>query len=322
MSPAPKLKTTLPYRIEGKKVWVAGHRGMVGSTLLRKLENLGCEMLVAGREDVDLTRQESVERWMEKSRPQAVFLAAAKVGGILANDTFPADFLYDNLIIEANIIHAACRTGVDKLLFLGSSCIYPKLAPQPIVEEALLTGPLEPTNEWYAIAKIAGIKLCQAYRRQHGCDFISAMPTNLYGPGDNFDLETSHVIPALMRKAHAAKVAGTSEMVIWGTGKPLREFLHVDDCADALIHLLRNYSGESHINVGSGTDLPIMDLARRIAEVVGFKGAIVTDTTKPDGTPRKLMSGARLAAMGWKPAIPLEEGLATTYAWFLEHGEK
>jgi GDP-L-fucose synthase len=322
MSPVSQLKMTLPYRIEGKKVWVAGHRGMVGSSLLRRLEPLGCERLTADRGEVDLRRQESVERWVGKNRPDTIILAAARVGGILANYTFPAEFLYDNLIIEANIIHAACRTGVEKLLFLGSSCIYPKLAPQPIVEEALLTGPLEPTNEWYAIAKIAGIKLCQAYRRQHGCDFISAMPTNLYGPGDNFDLQTSHVIPALMRKAHAAKVAGAREMVIWGTGKPLREFLHVDDCADALIHLLRNYSGESHINVGSGTDLSIMQLARLIARVVGFTGDIVTDTSKPDGTPRKLMSDARLAAMGWKPSIPLEEGLASTYAWFLEHGER
>lgn len=320
MSHAPKDKSKVPYTIEGKTVWVAGHRGMVGSALSRRLEPLGCRLITAGREQVDLTRQESVEQWMEKSRPEAVFLAAAKVGGIHANDTFPADFLYDNLMIEANIIHAAARTGVEKLLFLGSSCIYPRLAPQPILEEALLTGPLEPTNEWYAVAKIAGMKLCQAYRRQHGCDFISAMPTNLYGPGDNFDLETSHVIPALMRKAHTAKVAGEREMVIWGTGRPLREFLHVDDCADALVHLLRNYSGDIHINVGSGADLPIMELARLMAEVVGFKGEIVTDTTKPDGTPRKLMSGERLAAMGWKPAIPLEAGLASTYAWFLARG--
>ena len=317
MSRAPNMKTPLPYPIEAKKVWVAGHRGMVGAALSAKLAKTGCKLLTVGRQELDLTRQAEVESWMEKNRPEAIFLAAAKVGGILANDTYPADFLYDNLMIEANIIRAAARTGVEKLVFLGSSCIYPKLAPQPIVEEALLTGPLESTNEWYAIAKIAGIKLCQAYRRQYACDFISAMPTNLYGPGDNFDLETSHVLPALMRKAHEAKSSGKKEMVIWGSGAPLREFLHVDDCADALIFLMRNYSDDSHVNVGSGSDLSIMELARLVARIVGFKGAIVTDPTKPDGTPRKLMSGARLAAMGWKPSIPLERGLASTYAWFL-----
>ena len=317
MSRAPNMKTPLPYPIEAKKVWVAGHRGMVGAALSAKLAKTGCKLLTVGRQELDLTRQVEVESWMEKNRPEAIFLAAAKVGGILANDTYPADFLYDNLMIEANIIRAAARTGVEKLVFLGSSCIYPKLAPQPIVEEALLTGPLESTNEWYAIAKIAGIKLCQAYRRQYACDFISAMPTNLYGPGDNFDLETSHVLPALMRKAHEAKSSGKKEMVIWGSGAPLREFLHVDDCADALIFLMRNYSDDSHVNVGSGSDLSIMELARLVARIVGFKGAIVTDPTKPDGTPRKLMSSARLAAMGWKPSIPLERGLASTYAWFL-----
>ena len=317
MSRAPNMKTPLPYPIEAKKVWVAGHRGMVGAALSAKLAKTGCKLLTVGRQELDLTRQAEVESWMEKNRPEAIFLAAAKVGGILANDTYPADFLYDNLMIEANIIRAAARTGVEKLVFLGSSCIYPKLAPQPIVEEALLTGPLESTNEWYAIAKIAGIKLCQAYRRQYACDFISAMPTNLYGPGDNFDLETSHVLPALMRKAHEAKSSGKKEMVIWGSGAPLREFLHVDDCADALIFLMRNYSDDSHVNVGSGSDLSIMELAHLVARIVGFKGAIVTDPTKPDGTPRKLMSGARLAAMGWKPSIPLERGLASTYAWFL-----
>ena len=317
MSRAPNMKTPLPYPIEAKKVWVAGHRGMVGAALSAKLAKTGCKLLTVGRQELDLTRQVEVESWMEKNRPEAIFLAAAKVGGILANDTYPADFLYDNLMIEANIIRAAARTGVEKLVFLGSSCIYPKLAPQPIVEEALLTGPLEATNEWYAIAKIAGIKLCQAYRRQHACDFISAMPTNLYGPGDNFDLETSHVLPALLRKAHEAKSSGKKEMVIWGSGAPLREFLHVDDCADALIFLMRNYSDDSHVNVGSGSDLSIMELARLVARIVGFKGAIVTDPTKKDGTPRKLMSGARLAAMGWKPSIPLEQGLASTYAWFL-----
>ena len=247
-----------------------------------------------------------------------VFVAAAKVGGILANDTFPAEFLYDNLLIQANLIHAAWACGVEKLMFLGSSCIYPRLAPQPIPEEALLTGPLEPTNEWYAVAKIAGIKLCQAYRRQHGCDFISAMPTNLYGPGDTYDLASSHVIPALIRKAHEAKLRGQASFVIWGTGTPRREFLHADDCADALVHLMQVYSAPGHINVGSGEDLPISELARLIAEAVGFKGAIEHDASKPDGTPRKLMSGQKLRALGWRPKIALREGLADAYRAFLE----
>jgi len=256
---------------------------------------------------------------MSANQPQAVILAAAKVGGIVANDSWPADFLFDNLAIENAIIHGAFETGVEKLLFLGSSCIYPKLAPQPITEDALLTGPLEPTNEWYAVAKIAGIKLCQAYRRQHGRDFISAMPTNLYGPGDNFDLTSSHVIPALMRKAHEAKKAGAATMTIWGSGTPRREFLHVDDCASALLFLLKNYSGESHVNVGSGTDVTIEELARLVMRVVGFEGELVRDTAKPDGTPRKLMSNEKLVAMGWTPSISLEKGLATTYRWFLEN---
>ncbi len=307
------------YTLTGKRVWVAGHRGMVGAALVRRLAGEDCEILTAGREALDLTRQDAVERWMAEARPEAVFVAAARVGGIVANDTYPADFLYDNLMIEANIIHAAWRSGVEKLLFLGSSCIYPKLAPQPIPEDALLTGPLEPTNEWYAIAKIAGIKLAQAYRRQHGCDFISAMPTNLYGPGDNFDLETSHVIPALMRKAHEAKMAGAPEMVMWGTGTPRREFLHVDDCADALVHLMKVYSGESHVNVGSGEDITIRDLVEAIAQVVGFEGRIVNDPSRPDGTPRKLMSAGKLKALGWRPKIDLTEGLRGTYEWYLEN---
>ena len=310
----------LPYALAGKRVWVAGHRGMVGGALVRRLAAEGCRIVTAGRDTVDLTRQDEVERWMARTRPQAVFLAAARVGGIVANDTWPADFLYDNLMIEANVIEASRRTGVEKLLFLGSSCIYPRLAPQPITEDALLSGPLEPTNEWYAIAKIAGIKLCQAYRRQHGCDFISAMPTNLYGPGDNYDLETSHVIPALIRKAHEAKLGGAPHIEIWGSGTPRREFLHVDDCADALVHVMKVYSGAEHINVGSGEDLPIADLARLVCDVVGFKGPIVKDTSRPDGTPRKLMSGARLAALGWRPRIPLRDGLAHAYAAFLAGG--
>jgi GDP-L-fucose synthase len=249
-----------------------------------------------------------------------VFVAAAKVGGILANDTRPAEFLYENLMIEANIIHGAYKVGVEKLMFLGSSCIYPKLAPQPIPEDSLLTGPLEPTNEWYAVAKIAGIKLCQAYRRQYGCNFISGMPTNLYGPGDNFDLNSSHVVPALLRKAHEAKHAGATSMTIWGTGTPRREFLHVDDCAEAVVFLMKTYSGEGHINIGSDTDVTIDELARVVMKVVKFDGALTHDLTRPDGAPRKLMSAARLRGMGWSPTVSLEDGLQSTYAFWLSHG--
>jgi GDP-L-fucose synthase len=293
---------------------------MVGSALVRRLAREGCEVLTVDRKIVDLTRQDAVERWMAVARPQAIFMAAARVGGILANDSYPADFLYVNLMIEANIIEAAWKTDVEKLLFLGSSCIYPRDAPQPIAEEALLTGPLEPTNQWYAIAKIAGIKLCQAYRRQFGCDFISAMPTNLYGPGDNYGLATGHVIPALIRKAHEAKMRGDREFVVWGTGTPRREFLHVDDCADALLHVMRAYSDEEHINIGSGEDLPIDELARIVANVVGFKGHIVYDLTKPDGTPRKLMDAIKMQALGWRPRIGLREGIAGAYRDFLARG--
>jgi GDP-L-fucose synthase len=309
----------MSYALGGKRVWVAGDRGMVGAALVRRLEEENCTILTVGRDRVDLRDTSAVKGWMQASAPQAVILAAAKVGGIVANDSWPADFLYDNLAIENAIIHGAFETGVEKLLFLGSSCIYPKFAAQPITEDALLTGPLEPTNEWYAIAKIAGIKLCQAYRRQHGRDFISAMPTNLYGPGDNFDLTSSHVIPALMRKAHEAKAAGAGSMTIWGTGTPRREFLHVDDCADALVFLLKNYSGDGHVNVGSGTDVTIDELARLVMQAVGFDGTLAHDTGKPDGTPRKLMSNDKLAAMGWAPRITLEQGLGSTYRWFLEH---
>ncbi len=309
----------MTYPLAGKRVWVAGHRGMVGGALVRQLETENCTVLTVGRDALDLRDGRAVQAWMSANRPQAVILAAAKVGGIVANDSWPADFLFDNLAIENAIIHGAFETGVEKLLFLGSSCIYPKFAPQPITEDALLTGSLEPTNEWYAIAKIAGIKLCQAYRRQHGRDFISAMPTNLYGPGDNFDLTSSHVIPALIRKAHEAKTAGAAAMTIWGSGTPRREFLHVDDCASALIFLLKNYSGESHVNVGSGTDVTIEELSRLVMDVVGFEGDLVHDRTKPDGTPRKLMSNEKLVAMGWRPSISLEEGLAATYRWFLEN---
>lgn len=307
------------YSLAGKKVWVAGHRGMVGSAIVRRLAGEGCEVVTAGRSEVDLKVQAQVSAFVEKTRPQAVFLAAAKVGGILANDSYPADFLYDNLMIEANIIEACHRVGVEKLLFLGSSCIYPKFADQPIVEEALLTGALEPTNEWYAIAKIAGIKLAQAYRKQHGCDFISAMPTNLYGPGDNFDLKSSHVMPALIRKAHEAKLRGDKEVVVWGTGTPRREFLHVDDCADACVHLMKTYSDAGHVNVGSGDDITILDLTRLVCEVVGFEGTLVHDLTKPDGTPRKLMSADKIRGLGWQPSITLPEGLRTTYQWFQQN---
>lgn len=307
------------YALQGKNVWVAGHRGMVGSAIVRRLASEGCDIITASRADVDLKDQAAVRAFVERVRPDAVFLAAAKVGGILANDTYPADFLYDNLMIEANIIEASHRFGVEKLLFLGSSCIYPKMAPQPITEDSLLTGPLEPTNEWYAIAKIAGIKLAQAYRRQHGSDFISAMPTNLYGPGDNFDLNSSHVMPALIRKAHEAKLRGDNEIVMWGTGTPRREFLHVDDCADACVLLMKTYSGDTHINVGSGEDVTILELTRTVCDVVGFTGEIVHDLSKPDGTPRKLMSADSLRALGWTPSVPLREGIAASYRWFLEN---
>lgn len=310
------------YALQGKRVWVAGHRGMVGSAIVRRLAQEDCEVLTADRVTLDLMDQAAVRAWVADRKPDAVFLAAAKVGGILANDTYPADFLYDNLMIEANVIEAAHRVGVEKLLFLGSSCIYPKMAPQPITEDALLTGPLEPTNEWYAIAKIAGIKLAQAYRAQHGDDYISAMPTNLYGPGDNFDLQSSHVVPALIRKAHEAKGSGAT-MVVWGTGSPRREFLYVDDCADACVHLMKVYSGDQHVNVGSGEDLPILDLTRTVCDVVGYRGEIERDLSKPDGTPRKLMDVSKLAGLGWTASTSLRDGLERSYRWFLDHeGER
>ena len=306
------------YSLAGKKVYVAGHSGMVGGAMVRRLRREDCDILTTTRDELDLTDQSSVRDWMASQRPDAVFVAAAKVGGILANDSLPADFLYDNLMIEANIIEAAHRAEVEKLLFLGSSCIYPKLAPQPIKESALLTGPLEPTNEWYAIAKIAGIKLCQAYRKQHGNDFISAMPTNLYGPGDNFHLQSSHVLPALIRKVHEAKLAGGSAIEIWGTGTPRREFLHVEDLADACIFLMKRYSSDQHVNVGSGSEVTIEELARIVFKAVGFHGDILRDLSKPDGTPRKLMDSGTLRAMGWAPSITLEAGIAETYKAFLD----
>lgn len=307
------------FDLAGKRVWVAGHRGMVGSAIVRRLSTEKCEVLTADRTQVDLRDQAGVRAWMAREKPDAIFLAAAKVGGILANDTYPADFLYENLVIETNIIEAAHREDVAKLCFLGSSCIYPKFAEQPIVEDSLLTGALEPTNEWYAIAKIAGIKMAQAYRLQHSRDFISAMPTNLYGPGDNFDLQSSHVLPALMRKAHEAKVAGAPSITIWGSGTPRREFLHVDDCASACVHLMKTYSDFGHVNVGSGEDLTIGDLAQLVCDVVGYDGEILRDTGKPDGTPRKLMSNAKLRGLGWTPAVPLRQGIDATYRWFLDN---
>ncbi|MBU4531357.1 MAG: GDP-L-fucose synthase [Hoeflea sp.] len=306
------------YRLAGKRVYVAGHRGMVGSAIVRRLEREDCTVLQATRSELDLTSQAAVQAWFAANRPDAVFLAAAKVGGILANDTMPADFLYENLMIEANIIEAAHRNGVEKLVFLGSSCIYPKFARQPIAESELLEGALEPTNEWYAIAKIAGIKLCQAYRKQHGADFISAMPTNLYGTGDNYDLKTSHVLPALVRKVEEARAAGAPSITLWGSGTPLREFLHADDCADALVFLMRHYSGHEHVNVGSGAEISIRDLAQMIARASGYDGAIELDPSKPDGTPRKLMDSAKLRAMGWQPSIGLEAGIGRTLAEFRE----
>ena len=306
------------YDLRGKRVFVAGHRGMVGSAVVKRLAAEDCEALIAPRDSVDLERQADVERFLETERPHAVVMAAAKVGGILANDREPVDFLQRNLTMELNVIKSAFEAGVEKLLFLGSSCIYPKFADQPITEDSLLTGALEPTNEWYAIAKIAGIKLCQAYMKQHGARFVSAMPTNLYGPNDNFDLKTSHVLPALIRKAHEAKHAGLDHVTIWGTGSPRREFLFSEDCADALVFLLKNYEDYEHINVGSGEDIAILDLMTLVAEVVGFEGRIDTDPSKPDGTPRKLMSNAKLAAMGWTPSTDLRAGIARAYDWYLK----
>ena len=305
-------------------IYVAGHRGMVGSAIVRRLKADGFDnLLIRSRAELDLTNQAAVERLFAECRPEYVFLAAAKVGGILANDTHPAEFLRDNIAIQTNIIDAAYRHGTQKLLFLGSSCIYPRNAPQPMSENCLLTGPLEPTNEWYAVAKIAGLKMCQAYRRQYGFNAISAMPTNLYGPGDNFDLQSSHVLPALIRKFHEAKVWGASKVDIWGTGTPRREFLHVDDLADACLFLMDYYEGGSWVNVGWGQDITILELAQAIATITGFNGSFCFDATKPDGTPRKLLDTALSVSLGWQPRIKLEDGIRSTYAWFLEkHGLK
>jgi GDP-L-fucose synthase len=304
------------FPLSARRVFVAGHRGMVGSALTRRLAREECRILTVGRDVVDLREQAAVYGWFDEHRPEAVLLAAARVGGIHDNDTHPGDFLYDNLAIATNVIEASRRFGVAKLMFLGSSCIYPRLAPQPMPESCLLTGPLEPTNQWYAVAKIAGLKLCQAYRRQHGCDFVSVMPTNLYGPHDNFDLLSAHVLPALLAKLDAAVRDGRDTVEIWGSGRPCREFMHVDDLADAVVFLMKTWSDEEPINVGTGADVTITDLARLIADVVGFTGRFVFDASKPDGTPRKLLDVSKLTALGWSPRIDLAAGIRQTYEWY------
>lgn len=302
------------------KIYVAGHRGLVGSAIVRCLYSNGYSNLITrSSNELDLTDQQSTASFFAIHKPEYVFLAAARVGGILANDSYPAGFIYKNLMIEANVIHAAYQSEVKKLLFLGSTCIYPKLAPQPLKEEYLLSGPLEHTNEWYAVAKIAGIKLCQAYRKQYGCDFNAAMPTNLYGPGDNFDLETSHVLPALIRKFHDAKQKNAANVTLWGTGTPKREFCHVDDCANACVFLMNKYSDAEIVNIGVGEDISILELGEIIKRVVGFKDEIIFDTSKPDGTPRKLVDISRIASLGWKAKIPLNEGIESTYQWYLSN---
>jgi GDP-L-fucose synthase len=306
----------------GAKIYVAGHRGLVGSALMRRLAADGAnDLVVRTREELDLTQQDAVDRFFEAERPEYVFLAAAKVGGIHANDTYPADFIRDNLAIQTNVIHSAWQHGAKKLLFLGSSCIYPRDCPQPIKEDYLLTGPLEPTNQWYAIAKIAGLKLCQAYRRQHGFDAITVMPTNLYGPGDNFDPLNSHVVPALIRRFAEARARGDSGVTIWGTGTPLREFLYVDDLADASVHLMRQYDGDGAVNVGSGDEVSIAELARMIADTVGYRGELHFDASRPDGTPRKRLDATRLSAMGWQAKTHLRDGLARTYRDWMDRSQ-
>jgi GDP-L-fucose synthase len=306
------------FCLRGRRVYVAGHRGMVGSALVRRLASEECQILTVDRTGVDLRDQSAVRHWFDETRPEAVFMAAARVGGIYANDRLPGDFLYDNLAIAANVVEAARRTQVQKLIFFGSSCIYPRLAPQPITEDALLSGPLEPTNEWYAIAKIAGLKLCEAYRRQYGCDFVSVMPTNLYGPGDNFDPLMGHVVPALIVRIDEARRSGREEVEIWGTGQARREFLHVDDLAEAAVFLMKAWSDHGHINIGTGEDIPVAELARLIAQIVGFEGRLVFDPSKPDGTPRKVLDVAKLTALGWRYRINLETGLRQTYSWYLQ----
>ena len=307
----------VPFELKGKSVFVAGHRGMVGSAIVRRLAREDVRLLTADRSSVDLCSQAAVFDWFAKARPQVVFLAAAKVGGIVANNTLRAEFIYENIAIASNVIQGAHLNGTEKLMFLGSSCIYPKLAPQPLREEFVLTGPLEPTNEPYAIAKIAGIKMAEAYRSQYGSDFISVMPTNLYGPGDNYHPEFSHVVAALIRRFHEAKISGAKSVVVWGTGKPRREFLYVDDMADACVYLMKTYSGADLINVGAGVDITIAEFARLVAEVVGYVGRIDFDTTRPDGTPRKLLDVSRLTNLGWSAATPLQDGLKRAYAAYI-----
>jgi GDP-L-fucose synthase len=307
------------YPLAGKKVWVAGHTGMVGQALCRRLATADCEVLTVDRGDIDQRRQADVEAWMAENKPDTVFMAAATVGGILANDTRSGEFTYDNLAIETNIIHAARETEVGKLMFLGAACMYPNLADQPMAEESLLTGAIEKTNEGYAIAKLAGLSLCQSYRRQYGCDFITVIPANLFGPGDNFDLEAGHVIPSLMRKADTAKRSGAESLPVWGSGKPKREFLYVDDLADALVFLIERYSNAAPINVGGGEELSIRGIAEAISKTVGFEGELSFDADKPDGAPRKLLNNTRIREMDWSPKTSLAEGLARTYEWFLEN---
>jgi GDP-L-fucose synthase len=305
------------FDLTDKRVYVAGHRGMVGSAIVRRLATCGCEVITAGRDEVDLERQDQAERFLAGTRPDVVVVAAGKVGGIHANSVYPAEFIANNLAIALNVIHGSYRAGVKKLLFLGSSCIYPKFARQPMSEDELLTGPLEPTNEWYAVAKIAGIKLCQAYRRQYGVDFISAMPTNLYGPGDSYHPDNSHVVAALIRRLHQSKQDGAPAVTVWGTGTPRREFLFVDDLADACVFILEHYTGESHLNVGSGQEVTIVDFAKLVAEVVDYKGRLLFDRSRPDGTPRKLLDSSKLLEMGWRPRTLLRKGLELTYSEFI-----
>ena len=311
-----------PFDLAGKRVWVTGHRGLVGGALVRRLESENCEILTASRDELDLRRQAETEAWIAARRPEVVIVAAGTVGGIHANDTRPAEFIYDNLAIATNVIHGAWRAGAQKLLMLGSACIYPRMAPQPMTEEALLTGPLEPTNQWYAIAKISALTMCEAYRRQYGFDAISAQPINIYGPGDNFDLDSSHVVPALMAKAHRAKIEGAKTLTVWGSGRPRREFMYVDDVADALVFLLKHYSGPVPLNIGTGEELTIRELAETVAEVVGFQGEFIFDSSKPDGTPRKLLDVGKLAALGWVPKTSLRDGLAEAYAWYVKNVAK
>ena len=311
------MSPLVPFDLRGRRVFVAGHRGMVGAAIVRRLESEGSTVLIADRSRLDLTDRASVEGWLAKAKPDVVFLAAAKVGGIHANSTYPADFIADNLGIALNVIRGAHLHGVKKLLFLGSSCIYPKLAPQPMTEDMLLTGPLEPTNQWYAVAKIAGIKLCEAYRRQHGADFVSVMPTNLYGPGDNYHPDDSHVPAALIRRLHESKVAKSPDVTVWGTGKPRREFLAVDDLADACVFVMKHYSADEFLNIGTGEDITIAAFARLVAKVVGYTGSLTFDTSRPDGAPQKLLDVSKLSALGWRAKTPLREGLKAAYADFL-----